>query len=1077
MADAPPTTSNAPPAIRSPLVRPGSAALGWMAVAYALVGIASTLLSIGSSSASPLFPAAGIALAAVLVYGVRALPSVFIGSFAVQAFVLHSFGQGGPAAWAVAAAIPLGAVTQAALGAQWVRQAVPGPLTLDGPKSIGRLFLLGGAAACLINATWATLLLWLSGSVPSERVLAIWATWWGGDTLGVIIAVPAVLTLIGRPRRAWRPRRSTVGLPLLVATAMLALAIIQIQKVEEERTQSRFDRDASELARTLGLRLQGTLDALDALHSVFVGSQHVDAAEFRRATEGWLRKLPGLQAIGWHERVARDRVAELIARARAEGDAYFRVFERDSALTARDSEAMVMRYVEPHAGNDTALGINAMSIAAPREALEAVRRADVAVATRGFRLVQETGGQLGVVVYRGVFDGEGDERRLRGSVFVTLRLDDALAGFTAGAPAYLQSCLFEKSGDATVMLAGPAACRDAPAAGQTQHHDTLSFAGRTWLIAVRAVGDVPSAASAGILGSDNSAGWLFSITGLAATGLMGALLLLVTGRERLTQTAVEKGTSQLQREIADRQLTERALRESEGRFRSMFKTVPVGMLYTELNGRIRQVNAAFCHLTGYSEEELLSLSMATLTHHEDRELDDARRRDLIAGRRPMHRLRMRYVAKNGDERWVRSTITVMRNAQGEPHRLVALVEDIREHLRLEEAEKARESAEAANLAKNEFLSRMSHELRTPLNAMLGFAQLLELDRSEALHDRHRQWVGQIQQAGWHLLEMINDVLDLSRIESGTLSLHIEPLAAEPLIASSLALVEPQARARGINLVRVMADHGATRWNADATRVKQILTNLLSNAVKYNRDGGEVRVATRRTLDAHGHAFLELDVIDTGIGIDAEQLAQLFQPFNRLGREKGATEGTGIGLVIARLLAERQGGSLGVKSKPGVGSVFTLRLPLHDEEPVASTLHPSIDDEDAGYNQRHVLYIEDNETNIEVMRGIFGLRPQIRLSIATNGCEGLAAVRSDPPDLVLLDMHLPDLDGMVLLQRLKSDEATATVPVIVVSADALPAQVEAAYGAGAMGYMTKPVAIDEMLGVLDEELGKITTRFG
>ncbi|HEU4457975.1 MAG TPA: CHASE domain-containing protein [Methylibium sp.] len=1075
MSDAPTTIleADAP----TPRARAALAPLAMVALAYAAVGIASVQLSIGDVSASPLFPSAGIALAAVLVYGRQALLAVYAGSLAVQAFVVATLPTGGAFAWLVAAAIPLGAVAQAALGDALVRRSVPGPLTLDGPKSITRLFLLGGALACTVSASWATMLLGSSGAIPLERLAAAWATWWGGDTLGVVIAVPAVLTLIGRPRRAWRPRRNTVGLPLTVATAMLALAIGQIERVEADRTQTRFERDAGELARTVRLRLESTLNALDAVHGVFIGSSEVDRREFERATASWLAKLPGLQALGWHEWVARDRIAELVARVRADGDPYYRVFEREPVLSAQDTESLVLRFIEPRAHNEAALGVNAMSIPAARTAALKARELDAAVATRGFRLTQDTGEQFGVVVYKPVFDGDGAQRRLRGMVFATLRMDDALARFLAAAPGYLESCLLETAeGAAPVRLAGAADCRGDAARERYVHREKLGFAGREWTMLVRAKGEVPAAARAGILGGDNSAAWMFSLTGLAATGLMGALLLLVTGRERLTRTAIEKATQRLQREIADRQLTERALRESEGRFRSMFKTVPVGMLYTELNGRIKQVNSAICHLTGYSEEELLSLSMATLTHHDDRDLDDERRRDLIAGRRSMHRLRMRYVAKNGEERWVRSTVTVMRNAQGQPHRLVALVEDIREHLRLEEAEKARETAESANAAKNEFLSRMSHELRTPLNAMLGFAQLLELDRSETLHERHRGWIGQIQQAGWHLLEMINDVLDLSRIESGTLSLQVEPLQAEPLIAASLALVEPQARSRGIHLVRAMADHGPLRWIADATRVKQILTNLLSNAVKYNRDGGEVRVATRRVQ--HGDAaFLELDVIDTGIGIDADQLAQLFQPFNRLGREKGGPEGTGIGLVIARLLAERQGGSLTVKSEPGIGSVFTLRLPLHDEVPADSTVHSLADGLDAGYNGRHVLYVEDNETNVEVMRGIFGLRPQVRLSVATNGHDGLQAVREEHPDLVLLDMHLPDLDGMALLERLKADAATAEVPVIVVSADALPAQVQAAQRAGAVRYLTKPVAIDEMLDVLDEQLGKLTTRFG
>lgn len=1067
-------TASAPPFVATSLVT-----LVLVALAYVLTGAASLQLAIPPGYASPLFPSAGIALAAALIYGWRVLPAVMLGSLSVQMLVYFNGDQQHVFRDSLTGlAIACGATVQTALGAWLVRRGLREPLTLDGPASILRLFGFGALAACTVGASLSVLALWLAGLLPTALLFDTWWTWWGGDALGVMIATPVVLTLIGRPRTAWRPRRNTVALPLVVATLLLALAIWQVARWDGQRDAARFERDAISVSRTVELRLNAHLDALDAMHSIYVASSNVDSREFERASAGWLRKLPSVQAIGWHERVARQDLPAFEASLRSLGQPGYRVFERDSALSANDSELMVMRYIEPRAGNDTALGVNALSIRAAREAIARARLNDGATVTPGFRLTQETAQQTGVVVYRAVYRGDEPSRSLQGMVFITLRMEDALARLAVGAPRYLQFCLLDSDAPPeSRLLAGSSDCARPAVNPLWSHTAEIPFAGRTWELRVQAPNGVPNGPAAGPLSGESATAWLFSLTGLLGTGMMGALLLLVTGRTRQTETAVAERTEQLEHEITERLATEQALRESEQRFRSIFNSVPIGVVYTDLQGRIKQPNAAYCTMTGYSEEELLSLSLASLTHPEDRAADLASQQDLVDGRLPLYRRRKRYVTRNGPVLWVSVTVSLLRDEHGQPHRLVGLVEDISEHLRLEEAEHARESAETANRAKNEFLSRMSHELRTPLNAMLGFAQLLDLDRGEPLHERHRMWVTQIQQAGWHLLEMINDVLDLSRIESGTLSLQVESLSLEPLIAASMALVEPQARSRGLTLVRTMAEHAPLQVLGDATRVKQILTNLLSNAVKYNREAGEVRVSTRRTEDRDGTPMLELDVCDTGLGIEPQLLTQLFQPFNRLGRERGATEGTGIGLVIAKLLAERQGGSLKVRSEPGVGSTFTLRLPLDSQARPMTASQEADEEANAAYNRRHVLYIEDNDTNVEVMRGIFGLRPQVRLAVATTGLDGLAAVRTSAPDLILLDMHLPDIDGMVLLQHLKSDEQTAEIPVIAVSADALPAQISAALGAGAIRYLTKPVAIDEVLGVLDELLSQLTTRFG
>jgi CheY-like chemotaxis protein len=316
--------------------------------------------------------------------------------------------------------------------------------------------------------------------------------------------------------------------------------------------------------------------------------------------------------------------------------------------------------------------------------------------------------------------------------------------------------------------------------------------------------------------------------------------------------------------------------------------------------------------------------------------------------------------------------------------------------------------------------------------------------------------------------MINETLELARIESGTVEISLAPVALEPLLAGCLELVAADAAARGIAVAHAI-EPGAEGVVADALRLKQVLTNLLSNAVKYNREGGALTVTARR-VPAHGDEpgdSVELAVSDTGMGLTPEKLGSMFQPYNRLGRESSGIEGTGIGLVISRGLAGLMGGALQASSEAGVGSIFTLRLPAADSAP-----HPAArysDTHPAPYRERRVHYVEDNETNIEVMRGIFAQRPQVLLDVSMLGLQGLAAIRETLPDLVLLDMQLPDISGLEILRQMKQDAALAGIPVVVVSADATSPQVEEALQAGALHYVTKPVDVAHFLAVVDSVL--------
>lgn len=1048
-----------------------AAALAGTAAAYLLAGLLALQIAIAPSYASPLYPSAGIALAAVLVYGPRVVPGVALGAFLVNLSLSAQRGNLDLSALGLPAWIALGSALQAWAGAALVRRFAHDPDTLAEPRDIAVLFGLGAVLACMIAATLATIGLAVTGTVPQPELLVTWSTWWMGDALGALIATPVALTLIGRPRSEWAPLRLSVGLTLVVLTTVLALAIAQVARWDQERVDAAFARDASHATATLDAQLQEPLRALEAMRGVFVASGDVTRDEMQRASAAWL--LSGvLQAVGWYERVPRAELGAFEARVRAEDRLPgYAVFDRgDSGTAPAGDELIAMRYIEPRGDNDGALGLNGLSVPAVRDAIEAAARTGRPAATAGFRLTQMADRNLtGVVIYQAIYRGNpgtAEQRResLLGLVFVTLRLEALTAALQPQFPAYLGLCVVDTDPVAPRRrLAGPQGCETA-APGLLQVRP-LMFGGRQWdLRAYARRADVPE--------SRITNAWLFSLVGLLGAAMLGALLLTLTGRTRRIEAAVRERTAALEAEVHERERAQAALRDSEQRFRNILNTVPIGVTYSDLRGNVKQTNPRFCELVGYGEEELLLMTASQYTHPDDTLQDAELSARLVRGDIPMYRCQKRYITKDGRTVWVQETVTLLRDETGQARRIVGVVEDITEHLRLQDAEKARERAEAANRAKSEFLSRMSHELRTPLNAMLGFAQLLELDRRQPLSDDQRPWVGQIQQAGWHLLEMINDVLDLSRIESGNLKLQLEPVSLPELLAASIAMVGTDAERRRIRITTELAD-GTGGIVGDATRVKQILTNLLSNAVKYNTDGGRIHV-TARLREPN---LVELAVTDTGLGMTPQQLAGLFQPFNRLGRERSAQEGTGIGLVISQRLAELMGGSLRARSIAGEGSSFIVTLPrAADSDTVPSGLD-GLATGDPGYHRRTVLYIEDNETNVEVMRGILAQRPQVAMEVAATGRAGLEALRERLPDLVLLDMHLPDLSGQALLETLKEDDRTAAVPVVVVSADATAQQIEAALTAGATRYLTKPVSVAELLAAVDEELERTPTRFG
>jgi len=387
--------------------------------------------------------------------------------------------------------------------------------------------------------------------------------------------------------------------------------------------------------------------------------------------------------------------------------------------------------------------------------------------------------------------------------------------------------------------------------------------------------------------------------------------------------------------------------------------------------------------------------------------------------------------------------------------------------RLQGAEqRAREAAEEANRSKSQFISRMSHELRTPLNAVIGFGQLLKLDE---LTDDQRDSVDHILKGGQHLLTLINEVLDIARIESGDLALSSEAVLVSDVLDDVLGLIRPLATQRTIHLIGGRDAACSDYVLADRHRLQQVLLNLLSNAVKYNRLGGTVAVSCEPSSSTR----LRIKVSDTGYGIPQEQLGRLFTPFERLGAERSEIEGTGIGLSLSRQLAEAMGGVLGVETVVGEGSTFWIELPLV-EGPVdryerLNTRSGSDLDGAPSNRRRTVLYIEDNLANVTLVQRIVAQREGVEIIPAMQGRLGLELAREHLPALVLLDLHLPDISGDEVLLQLRDDPVTAKIPVVIVSADATPGQIQRLLNAGALAYLTKPIDVAELLGILDDHL--------
>lgn len=529
-------------------------------------------------------------------------------------------------------------------------------------------------------------------------------------------------------------------------------------------------------------------------------------------------------------------------------------------------------------------------------------------------------------------------------------------------------------------------------------------------------------------------------------------------------------------DITEIKRAEDILRESERHLRSVIDSLPVAIYATDADGALTHFNQTAVEFFGFMPElgDHNWYKDLILFYPDGSPLAYEQSPVPIAFQLDNQLVGVEAIVERADKSRINFVAhpTLLRDTSGKIIGGINMLIDITERKRLDqvllenniELNKAKILAEKANRAKSDFLSNMSHELRTPLNAILGFAQLIDASNPPPTPSQKRS-VSQILQAGWYLLDLINEILDLTLIESGRLSLSMEMVSLPDLMRECQTMIEPQALNRNITLDFPDFD-SAFIVSADSTRLKQVLINLLSNAIKYNRQNGKVTV----TCSEYNYDRARITVEDTGEGLSAEQLSQLFQPFNRLGKENSNEEGTGIGLVMTKRLIKLMGGKISVSSELGKGTIFSVELSMGTNNPAIITEQAAVKNHRKNnITKRTLLYVEDNPANLDLVEDIIATRSEFSLLTARDGFAGVELARLVQPDLILMDINLPGMTGTEALKVLAKDSLTKHIPVIALSANAIPRDIEKGLEAGFFRYLTKPIRIDEFMNALDAAL--------
>ena len=1055
-------------------------ALALAAACFAAAKLA-LLLAIPPGYASAVGPAAGIALVGVLLFGPAVAPGIWLGSFLANldpsSSTLLSVSN------AAAGAIAAGAALQALAARALIRGALGSSLALARESDVIRFLALGGPVACCLSATCGVAVLAACRITPLDAAAFSWFTWWIGDTIGVLIFAPLLLCWFAPPADVWRARRLSLAVPLGVTFAVTIAAFAYASHWERERARAEFERQAADMSRAIEQHLASYVEGFRSIAALYAGSHEVQREEFCAFVSGLLARHPGIRGVSWHPRVLDAEREHFEAKIRGQGYPEFRIAElRGGELiaAARRSEYAPVLYIVPGGGNEVMLGYDSASRAERRAALDAIRDSGELAFTDQVRLplAHADGVLVFVPVYRNgrPHDAIAERREnLVGFIGGAVVLEDVLS-IAIGAPDVKGIALWlenDRAPDGKRRLAGHS--RGAGSGGFAFSH-ALAVPGLAWT--VHAARDGQS-----LVAQRSPSAWFVLLGGLLLDSLLGTFLLILTGRTARIESLVSERTQQLsqtmdalEQELRERELAEQALRSSENQFRSVTESANEAIVIAGADGRILRWNQAAQHCFGYSEAEALGEPVGLLIPERLRAAHEAGVERLRRGGVPQlidRTLEMPGLRKDGSEVPLEISLSTWSSDGGTYY--CGILRDITERQRAElELQRAKEAAEAGNRAKGDFLANMSHEIRTPMNAVIGMTGLL---LGTPLDERQREFVETIRISGDHLLTVINGILDLSKIESGNLELETSGFEVRRCVEEAIELIAPRALEKGLALRRSVGDEVPRFVSSDAGRLRQVLVNLIDNAVKFTERGSvEVEVAARESGDGpRAECELHFLVRDTGCGIPSREFERLFEPFTQadasVTRRFG---GTGLGLTISRRLCERLGGRIWVESEVGRGSTFHFTITASVESPpelAAAEWTPARSREralpSAESHRLRILLGEDNAVNQKVARLLLEQLGYANVDVAGNGIEVIAALERQTYDVVLMDVQMPEMDGIDATHWIR--ERWKRGPrIIAMTAHALTGDRERCLAAGMDGYLPKPIQSAE----LESELRRV-----
>ena len=852
---------------------------------------------------------------------------------------------------------------------------------------------------------------------------------------------------------------------LIIGVLITLTVVINNRRTEETNDKKEFALVCKEINSKISIRLHSYALLLRSGSALFSVTDSVSRKDWHEFIQGLKtdKNLPGIQGVGYAKILSGDQLQKHILQTQEEGFPEYTI--KPAGKRAVYSSVI---YLEPFSGrNLRAFGYDMLTEPVRQRAMEQSCDSNLAVLSGKVILVQETNEdvQFGALMYVPVYRKNSpfttiEQRRaaILGWVYIPFRMNDLMNGILGRWDAdnlnRIQLQVYDDTPSSKSLLYNSQANNTINYRRPSDRIISLpvNFNGKRWILLFTQLTD-----SYYYSGKSK----IIIVSGLTISLLIMILYLLVL-------KTLSKARSTAEQSI-------REFGESEERFKILLNSTAEAIYGIDLHGNCTFTNKACIQMLGFTDsEQLLGKNMHDLIHyaHSDGSLMNVN--DCLIfkaftegkGSHVDNEVLWRTDGTNFPAEYWSFPLIINGVIEG----AVVTFFDITERQQsIKKINQARSEAEHANLAKSEFLSRMSHELRTPMNSILGFGQLLVMEKK--LNDTQKKSIGHILNSGKHLLNLINEVLDISRIESGHIELLPEPVLINNILWEMLESVQPQADARHLNLELINRSNIQLCVIADRQRFKQILLNLLSNAVKYNKEGGSVIIVNELMPEIEGGiGSVRISITDTGLGIAPANIPKLFIPFERIGAETTSTEGTGLGLAVVKKLISAMGGTIAVESELGKGSTFRIEFPLstHQLKNDNTVNNLNIGDQNRINKPGTILYIEDNFSNIELLEQIIASqRVNIKLISNTNGMQAVPLAIKYEPDLILLDLNLPDIQGYDVMMLLQAEIKTRAIPVVVISADAMPQQLAKLLHAGARNYLTKPLDVPAFLREVDK----------